>query len=69
MVMVALIILSRPHEHENLVNIIRFRYGKKVWLPAEVSINNKGAPLIYGEKYYLIDASQTKIYHRKGKNL
>ena len=59
--------IEPTHEHENLVNIIRFRYGKKIWLPAEVSINNKGAPLIYGEKYYLIDASQTKIYHRKGK--
>ena len=53
------------YEHEHLVNIIRFRYGKKIWLPIKESTATGGAPSIYDEKYYLIDTSQTKIYHRK----
>lgn len=63
--------LAPTYEHKNLVNIVRFRYGKKVWLPAEFSsikeaTSNKGTPLIFGEKYYLTDYSQMKTFHRKG---
>ncbi len=59
--------IEPTYKHKNLVNIIRFRYGKKVWLPAECSNSEQGAPLVYGEKYYLIDFSQTKTYTREGK--
>jgi len=68
--------MSPVYGHENLVNLIRFRYGKKVWLPAveqseaetEGIKSVKGAPRIYGEKFYLIDSSDTKLYSRKGKS-
>ena len=61
--------IEPTYKHKNLVNIIRFRYGKKVWLPAqETATTDKGAPLVYGEKYYLIDFSGYKTYHRKGKS-
>ena len=70
--------MSPVYEHENLVNLVRFRFGKKVWLPYSVvsesiepeprkqeKIKKKGAAAVYGEKYYLIDESDVKIYHRK----
>lgn len=53
--------IEPTYKHKDLVNIIRFRYGKKIWLPA-ASESKK----TYGEKYYLIDSSQTKTYHKKG---
>lgn len=53
--------IEPTYKHKDLVNIIRFRYGKKIWLPA-ASESKK----TYGEKYYLIDNSQTKTYHKKG---
>lgn len=53
--------IEPTYKHENLVNIIRFRYGKKIWLPTDPESRK-----IYGEKYYLTDASQIKIYHRNG---
>lgn len=70
--------ISPTFEHGKLVNLIRFRYGKKVWLSVkgqsqeeditEKNDNKKqGTPKIYGEKYYLIDNTQTKIYSRKGE--
>lgn len=59
--------IEPTYEHENLVNVVRFRYGKKIWLPASSSTSTTGAPKIYGKKYYLIDVTQTKIYHRKSK--
>ena len=63
--------LCPTHEHKNLVNIVRFRYGKKIWSPAVLTSNEqgtcrKGTPPIFGEKYYLIDVSQTKTYYRNG---
>ncbi len=53
--------IASTYKHKNLVNIIRFRYGKKIWLPAANESRKT-----YGEKYYLIDNSQTKTYHKKG---
>ena len=53
--------IAPTYQYKNVVNIIRFRYGKKVWLPAE------STQCVYGEKYYLIDASDTKLYKIKGK--
>ena len=68
--------MSPVCEAENLVNLVRFRYGKKVYLPwsdgftkpdnSEASIKNRGAPRIYGDKFYLINHSDTKTYKRKG---
>jgi len=67
------------YEHENLVNVVRFRYGKKIWTPndlttspsprgatSEEASKPKGTPKIYGDKYYLTDFTQQKTYHRKG---
>ena len=56
------------HKHDNLVNVVRFRYGKKIWEQATKSSTeqtNTGAPLIYGTKYYLTDISKSKTYRRK----
>jgi hypothetical protein len=58
--------IEPTYKHKNLVNIIRFRYGKKVWQPAQCANFDNGAPLVYGEKYYLIDFSAFKTYTRKG---
>lgn len=53
--------IASTYKHKNLVNIIRFRYGKKIWLPAANESRKT-----YGEKHYLIDNSQTKTYHKIG---
>ncbi len=53
--------LAPMYAHENLVNIVRFRYGNKVWLPAAADSKKT-----FGEKYYLIDANRIKTYHKKG---
>lgn len=66
--------LTPVYEQAHLVNIVRFRYGKKVWLSPSESTKapviggssiKKGAPRIYGDCYYLIDQSGAKTYHRK----
>ena len=61
---------------ENLVCLVRFRPSSKVWQQIseqpDDSINSppikpvKGAPAIYGKKWYLTDTSQDKIYTVKG---
>lgn len=61
---------------ENLVCLVRFRPSSKVWQqmsePSADSTNStsvkpvKGAPAIYGKKWYLTDTSQDKIYTAKG---
>lgn len=56
--------LSPLHGVENLVCIVRLRAGIRVWLPAETG-NTGGAPLIYGEKYYLTNQTETKVYQQK----
>lgn len=66
--------MSPVYGHENLVNLVRFRFGKKVWFPyptasqpaEQEDTKKQGAPPVYGKKFYLIDESDVKIYHRKG---
>jgi len=72
--------MSRVYEQEHLVNLVRFRYGKKVWRPYcssdvellqgqiadPISETKKGSPKVYGDKFYLIDHSDVKTYYRKG---
>lgn len=64
--------ISSVYAHENLVNLIRFRYGKKVWLQLPKELGTEGvsigSPKIYGGKYYLTDHTETKSYHRKGES-
>lgn len=57
--------LAPTYQYEKLVNNVRFRYGKKVWLPSQTTYEGKGSPSIYGEKFYLIDQSQWKTYKYK----
>jgi len=65
--------LNPVHSHAHLVNLIRFRHGKKIWLQSADSATNdssiatskKGAPRIYGEQFYLIGESDKKTYTRK----
>ena len=62
--------LAPLHQYRNLVNNVRFRYAKKIWLPAKSSPDKDstiGAPAVYGAQYYLLDDSRDKTYHRKGK--
>jgi hypothetical protein len=56
--------LSPLHGVPNLVCIVRVRAGIRVWLPAKPG-QTGGAPLIYGEKYYLTDQTETKTYQQK----
>ena len=62
---------------EHLVCLVRFRPSSKVWQmnsinvavekPSTVDVS-KGAPTIYGKKWYLTDKSQDKSYTRKGES-
>ncbi|MEM9078967.1 MAG: transposase [Bacteroidota bacterium] len=59
--------LASAFEHDNLVNLTRFRAGMKVWTKADES-NDIGAPKVFGEKYYLNFESKYKTYkHPKTK--
>jgi hypothetical protein len=59
--------LAPAFEHDNLVNLTRFRSGMKVWTKA-VESNDTGAPKVFGEKYYLNFQSKYKTYkHPKTK--
>lgn len=64
--------LSPVYGHSDLINLVRFRYGQKVWLECSRELNNQmasnaqGAPRIYGQKFYLTDKTGLKTYHRKG---
>lgn len=57
--------LSPLYELENLVCLVRLRPSSKVW-SSDFKEHTGGAPQIYGEKWYLSDQSEDKIYHRKG---
>ena len=69
--------LSPLYALENLVCLVRFRPSSKVWQPMSSSSEQtldaiksgtlQGAPAIYGKKWYLTDASQDKVYTRKGE--
>jgi hypothetical protein len=50
----------------NLVNIVRLRHGRKVYQEERVA-GTGGAAQIYGTKFYLLEASDTKTYTVKGK--
>ena len=67
--------MGRVYEEENLVNLIRFRHGNKVYLPHACSRSStshqleekkNGRPPVFGDKFYLIEHSDVKSYHRKG---
>lgn len=60
--------LASAFEHDNLVNLTRFRSGMKVWTKAD-GCNDRGAPQVFGEKYYLNFQSKYKTYkHPKTKS-
>lgn len=59
--------LSRTYKHKKLINVTRLRAGRKVWSAAEGK-ESKGAPRIYGDKYYLQAESRWKTYTRKGQS-
>lgn len=66
--------LSPLYALENLVCLVRLRPSSKVWqISAAIAKSPdvdapKGAPAIYGKKWYLTDKSQDKTYTRKGKS-
>lgn len=68
--------MSPVYKHKGLVNLVRFRHARKVYLPYASPLSNKkglnnednkGAPCIYGDKFYLTDESDRKTYCRKGQ--
>ena len=59
--------LSRVHEYNNLVNIVRFRGGIKIYPEARESYTG-GAPKIYGACHYLIESSGLHHYKYKGED-
>lgn len=59
--------LAPAFVYDSLVSITRFRSGMKVWTKAK-PCNDKGAPKVFGEKYYLNLVSGYKTYkHPKTK--
>ena len=50
----------------NLVNIVRLRHGMKVY-QAQQRAESGGAPLVYGDKFYLLEVSDRKTYTIKEK--
>lgn len=60
------IFLSPLYDLDKLVLIVRLRQGMKVWAKAPDGDPTGGATRIYGDKFYLVDASGHKTYHKKG---
>lgn len=60
------IFLSPLYDLDQLVLIVRLRQGMKVWAKAPDGEPTGGAARVYGDKFYLIDASRYKTYHKKG---
>lgn len=60
------IFLSALYDLDKLVLIVRLRQGMKVWAKAPDGEPTGGATRIYGDKFYLADASGWKTYHKKG---
>jgi len=58
--------LSEVHQYTNLVNIVRFRSGIKIYPEARES-DTGGAPKIYGDCHYLIEESGLHHYKYKGE--
>lgn len=55
--------LSPTYEYENLVNIVRFRSGSKIYPMTEAESKKT-----YGPKHFLIPESDQKTYHRKDRS-
>jgi len=59
--------LASAFGHDSLVNVVRGRYGNKIWA-SDPEHDTGGAPRIYGEKFYLLNESRTKTFkHPKTK--
>lgn len=58
--------LSPAFEHDNLVSAVRLKSGMKVY-KQDIRTNTGGANGIYGQKYYLIEQSDTKSYDKHPK--
>lgn len=59
--------LSPAHAHQNLVSIVRFRQGQKVWL-AQKEAHTGGRNRIYSpQPHYLHQSSLTKAYKYKNE--
>jgi hypothetical protein len=57
--------LSPSHQHQQLVSVVRFRQGQKIWLP-KLPKNTLGRPCQYADvPHYLIENSQTKLFKYK----
>lgn len=57
--------LSPAYQHDNLVSVVRFRQGQKVYLPS-TKINKQGRPSIYDQMpRYLYGESQNKTVKYK----
>jgi len=55
--------LSPAFAHDNLLSAVRLKSGMKVY-KRDIRTNTGGANGIYGQKYYLIEQSDTKSYNR-----
>lgn len=60
------IFLAPLYDLNDLVLIARLRAGMKVWAKAPNAGPTGGASRVFGDKFYLTDASQWKTYHKKG---
>jgi len=60
------VFLAPLYDLDKLVLIVRLRSGMKVWAKASDEEPTGGATRIYGDKFYLADASGWKTYHKKG---
>lgn len=58
--------LSPMYDLDGLVLIVRLRAGMKVWSKAPDGDPTGGATRIFGDRFYLADASGWKTYHKKG---
>lgn len=55
--------LSPAHQHEHMVNVVRLRWGMKVW-KRHYRTDTGGHPGIYGDQYYLQAQSGYKTYKK-----
>ncbi len=62
------IFLSPLYDLDDLVLVVRLRAGMKVWARAPDADPTGGTRRIYGDKFYLTNASQWKTYHKKGRS-
>ena len=60
------VFLAPLYDLYDLVLLVRLRAGMKVWAKAPDAEPTGGTTRIFGDKFYLTDASQWKTYHKKG---